>query len=130
MAKKVGGIKQGRTSNDPKQLPLGVAPERNLKLGREARDKGMAQVLEGTDLTERVSDIINQEWGAGEMITGEDIRVRCIELGVQVRHHNAWGAAINSVVRSRQLVALGKYVPSKVISSHAHKSPLYAVNNA
>lgn len=89
------------------------------------RDTALAQVAEGAgpSFLERVREVL-----AGmdqPEFTGEDLRVQCVEAGVEPHHHNAWGATINTLVRSGQLVPTGDYAAMRTSKSHARRTPIY-----
>ena len=58
--------------------------------------------------------------------TGEDVRLRIVQiLQDEPHHHNAWGAIISGAVRRGYLVPTGRYLPMKTAKSHARKTPEY-----
>jgi len=61
------------------------------------------------------------------MVTGEDVRVLCAEVEIAPHHHNAWGAAINTMVRRGLLVPTGMFTQMKDVRSHARLTRVYRV---
>lgn len=97
--------------------------QHDLFEARKARDEGMEKV-DRPSFTERVIGVVTalpfgSEW------TGEGIRIRCTDLGVTPHHPNAWGAAVNVVVRKGLLIKTGEYRQMKRVSSHARVNPVY-----
>ena len=92
--------------------------------GRTHRDEALERVSR-TAFTAAVKDVV--ESMSGQRVTGEDIRVECACRGVVPHHPNAWGAAINSMVRKNLLIFDNEYKQMKSASSHARKTPVYRV---
>ncbi len=88
---------------------------------RRGRDEGMEKVADPT-LTDQLGHLLDQH--LGEQLTGEDIRALS---GLEAHHPNAWGAAINALVRRQRLVKTGEYRNMKRPSSHARVNPVYVV---
>jgi len=60
-----------------------------------------------------------------EQFTGEDIRLHCQTICGAPKHHNAWGALINALVRERLIRATGEHRKMRDKTSHAIKAPVY-----
>lgn len=61
----------------------------------------------------------------GSCWTGEAIRLQCQALGVNPRHHNAWGAAIKYCITSGLLTETGRFPRMRSRRSHARRNPEY-----
>ena len=88
------------------------------------RDRALESVSRGgfTASVERVVDSLT-----GSRMTGEDIRAACTERNVLPHHPNAWGAAINALIRRGKLVFDNEYRQMKATSSHARRTPVYLI---
>jgi hypothetical protein len=98
----------------------------DLFASREARDAGIESVathnedwMENCMIAYETFSRINPEF------TGEDVRRYCESLGLHPKHHNAWGAFINSLVRRGAMIATGNYRQMQDKRSHARRTPLY-----
>jgi hypothetical protein len=92
----------------------------NAVASREAKEEGLAKVHSPT-LTQRLATIVRWRKDLVEF-TGEDLR---IILNDESYHPNAWGAAINALIRKGLIVKTGEYRQMKVVSSHARTTPVY-----
>ena len=101
----------------------------DLDLGRAGRDEGF-QLLElhGPEFTGAVIMLVST-LPSGAEVTGEDLRRMAGKLGIRPHHPNAWGAAINVLVRSGQLVKTGQYVQMTDPRSHARETKVYRVED-
>jgi len=99
----------------------------DLPGGRAARDEGMERVLRHQwmlDMIEAVRKRIPVGWKG----TGEDLRVKLTDEGWlrPPHHHNAWGAAVNMLIRVGLIVRLD--VPDQQMKqkrSHARRTGVY-----
>ena len=66
----------------------------------------------------------------GKEVTGEDIRIRCLELSIEPHHHNAWGAFIAMLVKEGRLIHTQRWVPMRGEKSNARQTPVYLVRVA
>jgi hypothetical protein len=64
---------------------------------------------------------------AGDMVTGEDIRLAVSDTIGEPHHHNAWGAMIRYMVGRKMIWATGKYKHMKTRRSHGRMTPVYRV---
>lgn len=64
----------------------------------------------------------------GELGTGEDIRQHLVEaVGLrQPKHHNAWGALLNVLVRRGMIQHTGQYRAMRSKTAHGRRSGVYA----
>lgn len=92
-----------------------------------ARDESLERVVAnaGDDWRARALDVISR-MPNGE-VTGEDIRLACLDAGVEPHHHNAWGGVIAGLVRSGQLIDTGRRRAMRASGSHARKTPIYEI---
>ena len=99
--------------------------QRDLFDSRRARDRGMAAT---TETNPTFAEQVRYEiaWiPVGSDVTGEDIRAMCADRSITPSHPNAWGAVINSAVRSGMLVATGEHRQMRAVKSHARQTPVY-----
>lgn len=61
-----------------------------------------------------------------DTFTGEDVRRVVLDRLGKPRHHNAFGALINTLVRSGSIRRTGEYRPMRDVRSHARRTPVYA----
>lgn len=93
----------------------------------QLRDEAVeAVVANAGDWKQRATIIVNRI-PAGEEVTGEDIRMMCIEQGIRPHHHNAWGGLISGFVNAGVLRWNGKIRPMKAARSHARSTKVYTV---
>lgn len=92
--------------------------------GKQLRDEALERVLEhaGDDWREKAIAIVG---GMSGEVTGEDIRLACLERDVEPHHSNAWGGFIARLVKDETLTPTGRYVPMKAKGSHARKTQVY-----
>ena len=57
--------------------------------------------------------------------TGETLRTWLEKEVGHPHHHNAWGALINTAVRQKTIIFVGRYEHMKGPKSHARKTPVY-----
>lgn len=103
--------------------------ERRPDQAREAlflRDYFCELVLSSSpeDFSENVFRIVHS-LPPGSFWTGEAIRLKCQELGVNPRHYNAWGAAIKHCIRHGLLTETGRFPRMRTRLSHARRNPEY-----
>ena len=93
---------------------------------RDARDKGIDQVMTGEErFATRVTGIVKRLPFGWEGI-GEDIRLLYAEAGYPPPHHpNCWGGVINSCVRAGMLKLTGDWRHMAIRRSHRRMSPEY-----
>lgn len=93
----------------------------------DLRDEGLARVLHnaGPLFANRVRAII-QHYMRGQEVTGEDVRVRCLEAGVRPHHPNAWGATLRPLIGTL-LVPTGERRSMRTSKSHARTTDVYRV---
>ncbi len=60
-------------------------------------------------------------------VTGEDIRVGCMRLGIVPQHHNAWGGIIQSAAARGLIAETGSYTPMDALSSHKRRTAIFRV---
>jgi len=65
----------------------------------------------------------------GAFVTGETLRQTLEPLIGAPHHHNAWGAAIATLVRSGTIKQTGRWVPMKGPKSNARRTPEYILEN-
>lgn len=98
----------------------------DLFAGREARNTGIKTVtVNNEDWMERCMSAYDVFSRITPEFTGEDVRRYCESAGLHPKHHNAWGAFINSLVRRGSMIATGTYRQMKDKRSHARRTPLY-----
>jgi len=87
---------------------------------KAAKEVGMAQVLfyAGEDWRSKACAYV-ASLPVGIEVTGEDVRVGCLALGIKPHHSNAWGGFINGRLKNGWFVKTGKHVLAKTVSSHA-----------
>src|SRR5262245_22076180 len=95
------------------------AQPRDLERARAQRDQGMARVQEEA-LANHLAALLLQHVGAE--LTGEDI---CLLSGRTAHHPNAWGAAINALVRRGLLIKTGAMRQPSSVASHARAIHVY-----
>lgn len=94
--------------------------------GELFRDEGIERVSSnsGTFISEGLSFISSPSLKPGDY-TGEDIRIKLSELGIEPHHCNAWGALIMHAVRKGYITNTGRIRKSKLVQAHAHKATIY-----
>ncbi len=60
-------------------------------------------------------------------VTGEDIRVGCIQLGIIPASPNAWGGIILSAANRGLIAETGVYVPMSQTRSHKRRTAVFRV---
>lgn len=102
-----------------------MSEQYDLFEGVKLRDAGIAQVAEHNDswLDNCISAF--QAFPLDLSFTGEDVRMHCELLKLEPRHHNAWGALINVLIKRGMMVATGEYRQMRDKRSHARMTPLY-----
>lgn len=93
----------------------------------ERRDRALARV--GARAGTFIDDVrrIVAQHAVGAQVTGEQIRLLCERHSVTPHHHNAWGAAISTLVKRRVLDFTGRFEPMQTKKSHARRTPVYVV---
>lgn len=94
--------------------------------GEEARDEALFKVTENCkpwmeSALAVVPDIPMVEF------TGEDLRHFVVAKVGSPHHSNAFGAMVNAAVRKGLITATGEWRKMKLKSSHARKTPVYAL---
>ena len=90
-----------------------------------ARDAALAQVESNNrDWMARAMDAF-ERLPAGMEMTGEILRKHISEAVGQPKHHNAWGAFTNALIRRGLLVPTGEYRPMTGAKSNARKTPVH-----
>jgi hypothetical protein len=106
-------------------------PQLDLFGGEKLRDAGIAQVTDNNLTWMEKSILMFDQWATGnrdKRIIGEDIRVALAAKGLEPpKHHNAWGALISHLVRTKRLSETGFIRKMKDPQSHARRSPEYFV---
>lgn len=97
-----------------------------LKTGKQLRDEGIAQVSDNNltwmELCVKEAEMFARSWG---LFTAEDIRFHCqCRVGLP-RHHNAWGALTNVLIKRGIIEPTGEHRPMKDEISHARSTPVY-----
>ena len=100
-----------------------------IELALERKEHSLKRVLENATedwkaLARRVVRTMR-----GREVTGEDIRLRCLELDIAPHHHNAWGALVSSLVKQGWLVPTGRWVPMRGEKSNARQTQTYLVRS-
>ena len=93
----------------------------DLFASRAARDAALESV-ERPSLTDQLEAFLLRQ--RGRLMTGEDIRV---ESGLEVGHHNAWGASIMQLKKRGILGETGEFRQMRLVKSHARMTPVYQV---
>ena len=62
---------------------------------------------------------------AGETFTGEDLRLRLEPVIGPPKHHNAWGAVVNTARRRGLIEPTGYWTNMRTPRSHARMTPIY-----
>ena len=88
------------------------------------RDEGMRKV-DRPNFSARVREFAITYLN-GQEVTGEDIRVACVEHGIVPHHHNAWGAAIRPMIGTI-LMPTNKRKKAQTSKSHARVVEIYLV---
>ncbi len=102
--------------------------QQDLFAARKARDNALDTVAENAaSYPDRALKCLSDTFAAGAVVTGEDVRIAIEKEIGPPHHHNAWGAIISKAVRSRRLIATGRYVQMRTKKSHARKTPEYCV---
>lgn len=101
--------------------------------GQQLMEDGIHLVLtrqaNGDEIIREMVRIIKEEF-AGQEIQAEQIRQRYLELGhAMPRSPNFWGAALNSILRTRPglLVETGRWERARSTKSRASRYPVYRV---
>lgn len=104
------------------------APLFDYAASTQARDVVLKTVAEnsGTFIQRALSALAHMSGP----LTGEDIRRRLSERGIEPHHHNAWGALISTAVKRGILIDSGMTVRMKDERSHARKTTLYTVRRS
>jgi hypothetical protein len=103
-----------------------------LKLALGAKRDAMRKVLDSAGVDWQTLARLVVRTMRGQEVTGEDIRLRCAELGINPPHHNAWGALINQLQHPRDgtrpyLIATDRFVPMRGPKSNARVTRVYVV---
>ena len=95
--------------------------------GLQLKEEGIRKVSENNEnwLQDCVKFIEASIFGSRSHFTGEDIRFDCENFIGFPRHHNAWGALINTLLKRKIIVPTGEYRPMKDRASHARRTPVY-----
>lgn len=98
--------------------------------GPALRDAGIARVLKNNDswLNRCIAEAEHYA-ATHSSFTGEDIRFHCQLTAGAPRHHNAWGALINVLIRRGVIHYSGKHRPMRDNVSHARSTPIYNQRN-
>ena len=98
----------------------------DLFSSRTARNRGVNRVAQhNRQWREKCQSYILATTFQGTEMSGEDIRRKCQSAGLYPTHHNAWGALIMHLVRSKAFSDTGKRTHMKDKRSHARKTPIY-----
>ena len=103
--------------------------EPQLSLGLEAKRTNLARVLEHAGYDWQMLARLVVRTMHGQFVTGEDLRLRCLELQIIPHKPNAWGAFVSLLIREGKLIPTGKRTPRKAVKSHARKTDLYRVES-
>lgn len=96
----------------------------DLATAEACRDSGMAQVAENTgDWFDAACVQVARlrDWSG----TGEDLRLRLLEVVGPPHSANAWGALIAHAIRSGWLRRTGERRPMQTVRSHARRTDVY-----
>ena len=100
----------------------------SLLEARAARDKVIARVVKkNRTWVDDLRDFIPEHISTKAEITGEDIRILATEAGIVPTHPNAWGAAINALIKSGDLWPTEEYRQMAIKSSHARMTRVYII---
>jgi len=94
--------------------------ERDEALRRVRDNAGLSWQVQATNL------LMRQQ--AGLELTGEDLRMACLDVEIVPHHHNAWGGLISALVREGILVPTGRYRKMRAPGSHARETKIYRLN--
>jgi hypothetical protein len=86
----------------------------------EAREEGIRRV--SREEFQRIGMDTIMALPRGWIGDAQDIRMR---VPVRPHHYNAWGALILRAIRSGYLEPTGARTPGRLVSTHAHKNPVY-----
>jgi hypothetical protein len=86
----------------------------------EAREEGLRRVTR--EEFQRIGMDTIMSLPRGWTGDAQDIRVR---VPVRPHHYNAWGALILRAVRSGYLQSTGDTTPGRLVSTHAHRNPVW-----
>ncbi len=90
-----------------------------------ARDQALAQVEENnSDWVARAMRAF-EALPVGMEMTGEVLRERVTAAAGAPKHHNAWGAFTNKLIRRGLLVPTGEMRPMRSEKSNARKTPVH-----
>ena len=102
-----------------------IEPNDPPQNGIQLKEEGIHKVSEHNE--NWLEDCVKQAEviGEGVLATGEDIRFWCEATVGHPKHHNAWGALINTLLKRKIIVPTGEWRPMKDRASHARKTPVY-----
>ena len=105
---------------------LGLFPD--MARAEELRDNAIAKVSGNNEDWMTMALSLMRRHPVNIEVTGEEIRIWLIKNGLDApKHHNAWGAFINSAVNAGMLVATGKVRKMKLPKSHARQTLVWRV---
>ncbi len=92
----------------------------------EERDKAIATVVDnaGPEWKRKALELF-QSYPQGKLLTGEDIRLDCLEKNITPPHHNAWGGLIMSLVKSGAMTYTGQETAMQAKGSHGRRTRIY-----
>ena len=95
--------------------------------GEAARDEGITRTLDANPHWATAANEFIKRHLAGAEVTGEDIRLRLQQEGIEPGHPNAWGGLVSTRARSGVLTDTGQTRKMKAQASHARRTPVWRV---
>lgn len=95
--------------------------------GDQARDEAMEQVARGSPEYMAGGLLLIAQLPTGMLITGEEIRLRCLNSGLRYHHPNVNGSLISCAIRNGLLLPTGSRKKMEVPHNHSRTNPIYRV---
>jgi len=100
-------------------------PPRDSTKAREARDAGIAQVLDHNEAWRIAALAEMEKLFRGWVGTAEDIRINITpKVGVP-KHPNAWGGLMNAALKRGWFTPTGKWISPTDVKSHSRPTREY-----
>jgi hypothetical protein len=108
------------------EIPPQISTPNDSTTGQQLKEKGINYVSEHNEnWMERCLRIAPKYLRLRTDFTGEDIRFLCVNISGDPKHHNAFGALVNTLIKRKIIVPTGEHRQMKDRTSHSRSTPVY-----
>jgi hypothetical protein len=114
---------------DRQPLPAATlsTPQRDRLTPKERKRRGLARATASSPFLADALSLVPHVLKPGELVLGEDVRVRLEAQGVRPRSPHAWGALISTLIERRVLRETGSWRPMRNNRGGSRRTPEYLV---